>query len=363
MQKLVTKIGVIDADLIGRKNHRFPNLALMKISSFFGGAELLTSYENLELYDKIYISKVFTDTPFPEEVAKRANVVVGGTGFYFDKAPDLPFEIEHSMPDYHLYDKWLKGKPMTTAYKEYRDYSIGFMTRGCFRRCGFCVNKKYNRVQAHSPLLEFLDETRPKICLLDDNILGFKGWEKVWDELDEAGKPFKFKQGLDERLLTDEKCSRIFNSRYDGYYTFAFDNVADYELIHKKLEMIRKHTRRRNITFYVLCGYEGTDLEDITATFKRIELLMEYGCLPYIMRYQSRDAKPYEASEFRDVYITLARWCNQPSMFKKNSFVEFCELNQRQIKTEGTLCTAMRGFKKVRGQIPDKYLEMKWRAK
>ena len=41
----------------------------------------------------------------------RANAVpevfVGGTGFYFDKAPNLPYEIEHHMPDYHLYDKWV----------------------------------------------------------------------------------------------------------------------------------------------------------------------------------------------------------------------------------------------------------------
>lgn len=36
-------IGIIDADLLFRKNHRFPNLACMKISSFYkasaGGAE------------------------------------------------------------------------------------------------------------------------------------------------------------------------------------------------------------------------------------------------------------------------------------------------------------------------------------
>ena len=28
-------IGIIDADLIGRKKHRFPNLACMKISSYY----------------------------------------------------------------------------------------------------------------------------------------------------------------------------------------------------------------------------------------------------------------------------------------------------------------------------------------
>lgn len=29
------KIGIIDADLIGRRNHNFPNLACMKISDYY----------------------------------------------------------------------------------------------------------------------------------------------------------------------------------------------------------------------------------------------------------------------------------------------------------------------------------------
>ena len=32
----------------------------------------------------------------------------GGTGFFYDKAPKLPEEVEHDMPDYHLYDEWVE---------------------------------------------------------------------------------------------------------------------------------------------------------------------------------------------------------------------------------------------------------------
>jgi len=355
-------IALIDADLVGRKRHRFPNLALMKISSYLkqGGAcvELKLDYDNLESYDEVYVSKVFTDTPFPE--INHPSLHLGGTGFYFDKAPNLPYEIEHSMPDYHLYDEWLADKPNTSAFKEYRDYSIGFTTRGCFRKCGFCVNKKYDHVFEHSPLEEFYDPTRKKICLLDDNILGCRNWQGIWEQLVETNKPFKYKQGMDERLLTDEKCRVIFNCKYDGHYTFAFDNISDYDLIHRKLELIRKHTDKKNITFYVLCGYESTDITDIENTFKRIELLIRYNCLPYIMRYQSSTEKPFKQSEYRYVYTTLARWCNQPSMFKSKSFVEFCELNQKQIRTPGNKHSAVKGLEKIKGKIDDKYLNMKW---
>lgn len=53
------KVGIIDADLIGRKKHRFPNLASEKISAYWKeqGAEvhLKLDYDNLEDYDHIYI--------------------------------------------------------------------------------------------------------------------------------------------------------------------------------------------------------------------------------------------------------------------------------------------------------------------
>ena len=88
------KVAIIDADLIGRKKHRFPNLVSEKISAYWKekGAEvtLKLDYDNLELFDQVYISKVFTDTPFPEEIVETEKIHMGGTGFYFDKAPNLP---------------------------------------------------------------------------------------------------------------------------------------------------------------------------------------------------------------------------------------------------------------------------------
>lgn len=63
------QIAIIDADLIGRRRHRFPNLVCMKLSGFYKelGAlvHLKLDYEALQEYDKVYISKVFTDTPVP----------------------------------------------------------------------------------------------------------------------------------------------------------------------------------------------------------------------------------------------------------------------------------------------------------
>lgn len=372
------KIAIIDADLLGRKKHRFPNLACEKISGYWkeqgASVELKMDYEGLNNYDKVFISKVFTDTPVPDDVLKLPNVQYGGTGFFFDKAPDLPCEIEHHMPDYHLYDDFINAhieavvadaetdEEKDAAYaharnefKEFLDYSIGFITRGCFRKCKFCVNQKYERVVEHSPLSEFYDPSRPKICLLDDNFLGHPNWRNLLKTLQDSGKPFKFKQGLDERLLTDEKCELLCNSKYDGAITFAFDKIEDYNLIESKLQMLRRHTQKQ-FTFYVLVGFETQDETDIENAFARIQLLMKYHCIPYIMRYEE-----YKNSPYRSLYITLARWCNQPRIFKKMSFRQFCTLNQKFHKTKNTKCSALESmvdFEINHPEIAKKYFDI-----
>lgn len=363
-------IAIIDADLIGRKKHRFPNLVCMKMSGYYkelGHQVMLkTDYNELEQFDKVFISKVFTDTPIEELIFSMPNVEYGGTGFFYDKAPKLPEAIEHHMPDYHLYDAWVQeqldnknGKRID--YKYYLDYSIGFLTRGCFRHCEFCVNQNYNMVSKHSPISEFYDPTRKKLCLLDDNFLGCKYWKEMLLELQSMNIPFQFKQGLDERLLTDEKCKILFNSKYDGDYIFAFDNVADYDLIESKLKIIRKYSDKV-IKFYTFCGFDRNDKwdnefwkQDLWDIWKRIELLMRYQCMPYVMRFNR-----YIESPYKGMYINLANWCNMPNLFKKMSMNEFCQVRQQRTNIE---CAPMRYLRQVKEDIPElaeKYFDMKF---
>ena len=107
------KIEIIDADLLdGGTKH--PNLALMKISGYNkqigNSVELIKTYNGLQSshYDQIYISRVFTFTNVNDNVLKFKNVIIGGTGFFLDGGKNLPSKIEHHMPDYHLYDDYIK---------------------------------------------------------------------------------------------------------------------------------------------------------------------------------------------------------------------------------------------------------------
>lgn len=331
------EIAIIDADLIGCKNHRFPNLTCMKLSGYFKSygwfVKLKTDWGGLDKFHKVYIAKVFTDTPIPDgglfgDILKRPNVTYGGTGFFYDKAKPLPIQIEHATPDYHLYDEWLSGvDDGSTKFKFYRDYSLGFLTRGCFRHCSFCVNRRLSKVVAHSPLAEFVDPTRKKICLLDDNFFGFDGWKDLLLELQATGKPFVFKQGLDVRLLDEERAEILFASKYDGDFIFAFDDVKDAPLIEEKLQLMARYLNLKSnrVKFYVLCGYDRTGKydetfweRDLQGVLDRAELLKSYGCLPYVMRH-----KNYRNAPNPQLYSLLSRWGNQPHMFLKKSFAEY----------------------------------------
>ena len=202
------------------------------------------------------------------------------------------------------------------------------MTRGCFRQCEFCVNKNYKRCETHSNIKEFYDTTRPKLCFLDDNFFANPNWYEIIQEVKALDIPFQFKQGLDERLLTDKHIHEIVSwKKYDGDLIFAFDNIADKDLIESKLkrlyELYPKY--KKQLKFYCFCGFDRKDkwdkifwLNDVIDLFERAFILAKYSALPYVMRFE----RTYK-SEYAGLYATIASWCNQPSFFKKMTFRQY----------------------------------------
>ena len=113
----------------------------------------------------------------------------------------------------------------------------------------------------------------------------------------------------------------------------------------------------------MLVGFESVDKTDIENAFKRIVLLMQYQCLPYIMRYQDKNYCPWKESEYKGLYIALARWGNQPSIFKNMSFRQFCEANQALRKTKGYICSSMKAltsFEEKHPEIAKKYFDVRY---
>lgn len=318
-------IGIIDVDMVAQSKKRFPNLASMKISSFWKqrGEETMLVSTPLEATTcrKIYASKVFTDTIEPDWMKLFDDRLErGGTGYYFADAKPLPEEIEHSKPDYDLYTPAISSLNLKgEAANIFQHAAIGYTTRGCFRQCPFCVNQHYKRVVRHSRVSEFDDETRTYIIMLDDNILGFSGWREVFDELKTTNKPFIYKQGMDMRIMTREKAQALSDAKYYTEMVFALDNIKDSELFAEKAALFREYCSHPAKGF-VLTGFYERGEEAFVSAFKRMKTLAKYEILPYIMRF-----KDCYSSEFDSLFATLAAWANQPAFYKKNTFAEFCK--------------------------------------
>ena len=192
------KIGLIDVD-----GHNFPNLALMKISSWHKSRGDTVEFAfPMYHYDKIYVSKIFGDEYSKKKplYIQADEVVYGGTGFaitvengkeVYHKCNDnsLPPEIEHVYPDYSLYPTLTEN----TAY--------GFLTRGCPNNCGFCIVSKKEGLQSVkvADLSEFWNGQK-LIKLLDANLLACKDRKALLQQLIDSRAKVDFTQGLDAAI-------------------------------------------------------------------------------------------------------------------------------------------------------------------
>lgn len=382
------KIGLVDADLLNGGT-RHPNLVLMKIAGFLHDNNisfelLIEPNQSIEKFDYIYMSKVFTFTPDPPLYTNagkyKKRFIVGGTGNYATEVDIRTFirkrnsdmeclendsflcrlknyrstnrakgiDMAAQMPYYKLYDKYIEkkieGGRKASYYDDYKYYSIGFLTRGCFRHCPFCVNKLENHIRPYSKLESFLDNevdekgklVRPYIYLWDDNFLAASPsiWKPLLQDLIDSKRPFQFRQGLDERILAEsdygeEIAEMLSKCKYKGDFIFAFDNWRDREKIVKALKIWKHYNSKRSTKFYLFCGFmlrEHDDkrlYKDIWELFQRLKILMQYGCFGYVMRHED-----YHKHELSNIYVQIARWCNQPQFYRYMSFWEYCYRNQ-----------------------------------
>lgn len=317
------KIGLIDCELEANKKNTknpFPNIPLMKISAWHQSkGDQVEWYDPLlgGYYDKVYVSKVFSFTPDYPYYINADDIQYGGSGFaikmiggreVYDKSLDnpLPSEVEHMYPDYGLYG--------------ITDTAYGFITKGCPRQCSFCHVAAMQGTKAHrvSRLGEFW-RGQKNIVLLDPNISACPDWKEVFQELIDSKANVDFSQGLDIRLMTDEKIEMLKHIKTTGVH-FAWDRIEDKDIILPKLEHFKAITNwdRRKIIVYTLVGDRERRVtqDDIF----RIMNLRRIGCYPYVMIYDKESLpKSHELKK-------LQRWVN-------NRFIwESCETFDEYLK-------------------------------
>jgi organic radical activating enzyme len=244
-------------------------------------------------YDKVYMAKVFDDTYSPDvpEPLNAKEIIKGGTGYGLDN--NLPYEIEHMMPDYSLYG--------------ITDTAYGFLTRGCPRGCPFCiVAKKEGRKSVKVADLSEWWNGQKNIELLDPNILACRDHMDLLKQLADSKAKVNINQGADCRLLTEDNIQAL-NKVDIKMLHFAWDLMRESDKVLIGLTLYAKHgaiqdERKRRV--YVLVNYDTSMEENLYRVYKLRELKYD----PYVMIYD----KPNANREIK----RMARWVNNKFIWR-----------------------------------------------
>lgn len=280
------KIGLLDID-----GHNFPNLALMKISSYHKSVGDPVEWVNyFNDYDIVYQSKIFTFSPDNQNVINTKQTVKGGTGH--DPLIRLDPKIELCPPDYSLYPDIKHG--------------YGFLTRGCPRHCAWCiVPRKEGGIRPESDIEDIL-QGRKSAILMDNNVLASDHGVRQIEKIIRLKIKIDFNQGLDARLIDRPTAKLLSQVRWLSPLRLSCDTMAILPHIKRATRYLREYDCAPQRYFvYVL-------VQDPAEALRRIKLLRKWNLDPFAMPYMDYVKSPKISEEQK----RLTRWVNRKAIFK-----------------------------------------------
>lgn len=279
------------------------NLALAKLGTYhlLKGDQVDLDMGNPDL---IYYSAIFdwTAKKFRGQTPLGAKAIFGGYPF---NDLQLPADAEFCKPAYDLWGV---------------DYSLGYTSRGCIRKCDFCiVPKKEGKMRDYQFVGDFHDPGHKKIILLDNNFFASPEWRANLAYVNEAGLKVSFCQGLDLRIMTDKIAAILADTKSEDWkfqgrrYYFAWDNIREETAVRNGISMLlNAGINPETIAIYVIAGYDSTFEQDLY----RCEVLWnEYGIHPMARKWNNRKDDPR--------LNALARWSNRPAAHRNHSWKEY----------------------------------------
>lgn len=285
--------------------NKYPPLGLMKIAAFHRdrGDEVhfvkgLEKKIKFQVWDRIYITTLFsfywdqtikTIKFYEASVADKGNLFIGGPmatimSKEIEEETGLkPVEgllnvkgklripndhkIDQMVPDYSILDSIEYKYPASNAY-------FSYMTRGCVRKCAFCavniIEPNYVEYVSLRKQIDKVNElygSKKDLLLLDNNVLASPKFEQIIDEIKEIGfyqgatlngkkRYVDFNQGIDLRLLTNEKMKRLAEIPIRPL-RIAFDHVNLKDRYIKKVELASEYGLF-HLSNYILYNFDDT---------------------------------------------------------------------------------------------------------
>jgi hypothetical protein len=282
------RIGIHDHESNG-----FPNLALMKISSWHKtNGNTVEWFDSSKEYDLVYSSKVFTWTEFDSSLP--GDTIYGGTGTNEKRC--LPDEVEKLVPDYELYD----------CKKSY-----GFLTRGCIRKCPWCfVPEKEGMIRAHQDIEDFC--RHDEVVLLDNNVLAHPHGISQIEKISKMGIKIDFNQGLDARLIDSSIAKLLGKVKWKPSIRLACDSASMIAPVYDAVKLLRWHNATPSQYFcYVL-------VKDVEDALERVKFLKGIYVYPFCQPYRDKEGNPPTKLQ-RD----FARWCNHRAIFRSTTWENY----------------------------------------
>lgn len=252
----------------------------------------------IRISHKKKVGYIKTDKLVNEQGLKKGEVVdPTRSGQKYIYTENLPYEIEHIMPDYSL-------------YPTIKDTAYGFLSRGCPRGCQFChVEAKEGRKSYKVANLSEWFGGQKNIVLCDPNILACREWKDLLQQLADSKAKVDINQGMDARLLTPEKVEYLNKIRLSTIH-FAWDDYKQKDVVLKGLKCFAEHFHSKLdkghwAQVFVLTNYDTTPAQDL----ERIYTLRDMGFEPYVMVYDKAHADRF--------YKSLQRWVNMRAIFHK----------------------------------------------
>lgn len=320
-------------------NDKYPPLGLMKISTFHKLKGDFVQYyrgkikKEHDFYSKIYISTRFSfhwkktlDLILFYKQNYNCEIQIGGihasiNPTLYEEETSIKPHIGSLKGEIHLIlDVIKKDKNLSLIYNEIKQYGIDALppdyslfdkskvpfakvleenyllraTKGCRRNCNFCDVKKicegYTDKLPIIPIINYINEhfgEKRNILFFDDNTLMSNKFNDIIEDLCNIGfyKDAKFKnkkrycdfnQGMDLRLITDEKICLI-NKIAINPIRFAFDDISQKDLYIKNICNVIK-SGIKNISVYVLYNYNDTPVDFYNRIKTSADLNDKYKC-------------------------------------------------------------------------------------